>query len=353
MAGEFLAYQEVELHAKVAGYIRKINVDIGDRVRAGEVLAVLEVPELNAQVEGADAGVRHSKEEILRAKNEVTRAQANHDALHAASLRLKEAATAKPGLVAQQELDDADGRDRSAEAQVEVAKSALAAAEQQLAVSQAGKTQITAMQDYSRIVAPFAGVVTWRYADTGALVQAGTSASNALPVVKVAEVSTLRLRVPVTETLADEVHVGTAADVVVRGGAQKFSAKVARLTDSFDRATRTMQAEIDVPNQDGKLAPGMYADVFLRTEERPDALSIPVEAVKKDGDKSTVLVLDGENRVQPRVVHTGIEGANRVEVLAGLAEGERVIVGNLGAFEPGELVEPRLSSVAGNPGGEQ
>src|SRR6185312_12880224 len=118
VAGEFLPYQEVELHAKVAGYIRKINVDIGDHVRKGEVLAVLDVPELAAQVEGADAGVRHSQEEIATARNEAVRAEADHASLHAAALRLKQASEARAGLIAQQELDDSIAKDRAAEAQV-------------------------------------------------------------------------------------------------------------------------------------------------------------------------------------------------------------------------------------------
>lgn len=355
VAGEFLPYQEVELHAKVAGYIRKINVDIGDHVRTGQVLAVLEVPELNAQVEGADAGVRHSAEEITRAKNEVTRAQANHDSLHAGAIRLREAAKARPGLVAQQELDDIEARDRAAEAQVEGAKSALAAAQQQLAISQAGKSQVSAMQDYSRIIAPFDGVVTWRYADTGALVQAGTTASNALPVVKVAQINRLRLRVPVPETLAESVHLGGTADVQVRSTHQSFAGRIARVTGSYDRATRTMQAEIDVPNAGGKLAPGMYADVILKTQEQGAALTIPVEAVKREAERTIVLALDRSNHVEERAIRTGVENANRVEVLSGLAEGDRIIVGNLGAFRAGELVDPRLSSMANSaePGGNQ
>ena len=100
IAGEFLPWQEVELHGKVAGYIKKINVDIGDHVRAGQTLAVLEVPELNAQVEGAAAGVLHSRDEIQRAQNEVTRAEAAHASLHAAYERLHQAAQARPGLIA-------------------------------------------------------------------------------------------------------------------------------------------------------------------------------------------------------------------------------------------------------------
>ena len=135
IAGEFLPYQEVELHAKIAGYIRNINVDIGDRVRTGKSSRFWRYPKLSAELEGANAGVRHSREEITRAQNEVSRAEADHDALHAAASRLKQASEARPGLIAEQELDDATAKDRSAEAQVEAAKSALSASRQQLEVS--------------------------------------------------------------------------------------------------------------------------------------------------------------------------------------------------------------------------
>ena len=151
IAGEFLPYQEVELHAKVAGYIRNINVDIGDRVRKGRVLAVLEIPELVAQLQAAGAGVRHSQEEITRAQNDVSRAEADHAALHAGAARLRQASEARPGLIAEQELDDATAKDRSAEAQVEAAKSALSAARQQLEVSQADERHYAALSEYSRL----------------------------------------------------------------------------------------------------------------------------------------------------------------------------------------------------------
>jgi multidrug efflux pump subunit AcrA (membrane-fusion protein) len=201
IAGEFLPYQEVELHAKVAGYIKNINVDIGDHVHAGQVLAVLEIPELVAELQGAGAGVRHSQQEIMRAQNEVNGAEADYAALHAAATRLRQASDARPGLIAAQELDDATAKDRSAEAQVEGAKSALAASRQQLEVSQADQQHYAALSDYSRITAPFDGVVTWRYADTGSLIQAGTSNISSLPVVKLSQVDMLRLRIPVPESL--------------------------------------------------------------------------------------------------------------------------------------------------------
>lgn len=356
IAGEFLPYQEVEIHAKVAGYIRKINVDIGDRVHAGEVLAVLEVPELAAQVQGADASIRHSQDEITRGQNEVARAEADHAALHSAALRLKQAAEARPGLVAEQELDDASAKDRAAEAQVEEAKSALSAARQQLDVSKANHLQVSALSDYSRITAPFAGVVTWRYADTGALVQAGTSNSNAQPVVKLAQVDVLRLRIPVPGSLAANVHRGDTADVTVQATGEHFSGEVSRTTDALDPSTRTMQVEVDVPNQKLHLAPGMYADVVLKVQKHAGALTIPVQALERNGDKSSVLVVGDDNRVQARDIHTGIEDPNSVEVLAGLKEGDRVIVGNMGSYQPGEVVDPKLSSFtgqSGESGGEQ
>ena len=341
VAGEFLPYQEIEVHAKVAGYIRQINVDIGDRVRTGQVLAVLEVPELVAELQGTQAGVRHSQQEIERAQDEVTRDQAQYAALHANAARLAQASKARPGLVAQQELDDAEAKDRAAEAQVESAKSTLAAARQQLEVSQASNRQISAMSDYTRITAPFDGVVTWRYADTGALVQSGTSNSTSAPVVKLAQVNVLRLRIPVPESLAGSVRVGQPADVTVQATGEHFTGKVTRFTDSLDRTTRTMQVEIDVPNETYKLQPGMYAHVALQMQNQANVLIVPVNAIQRGHDATTVLALDSQNRVQPRAVHTGAEDGNNVEIVSGLSGGERVIIGNLASYQPGQLVTPK------------
>jgi len=346
IAGEFLPYQEVELHAKVAGYIKNINVDIGDRVRAGQVLAVLEIPELTAQLQSASAGVRHSEEEIIRAQDEVSRTEADYAALHAAATRLRQASEARPGLIAEQELDDVTAKDRSAAAQVEGAKSALAASRQQLEVSQADRQHYAALSEYSRITAPFDGVVTWRYADTGSLIQAGTSNVSSEPVVKLSQVSVLRLRIPVPESLAASVHDGESADIRVKATNEHLSGKIIRSTDSLDRSTRTMQVEVDVPNGDYKLTPGMYADVSLRVQNDPNALTLPLQAITREADKTTVLLVNSQNHVEEREIHTGIEGSDRIQILLGLNEGDRVIVGNLGAYRPGQRVDPKLSTMA-------
>src|ERR1700732_820341 len=175
IAGEFKPFQDVEVHAKVAGYIRTINVDVGDHVKQGQTLAVLEVPELAAQLSAADAAVGAAEEQIRRAQSDLQRAQSNHSAAHSAYVRLKQAADSRAGLVAQQEVDDSEAKDLETEGQTASGEAELAAAKQQLEVSQANQKQFSAMSSYTRIVAPFAGVITNRYADTGALIAAGTS----------------------------------------------------------------------------------------------------------------------------------------------------------------------------------
>ena len=351
IAGQFIPYQNVELHAKVAGYIKNIYVDIGDRVHTGEVLAVLEIPELVAQVDEAKAEVHHAEEEIQRAQSEVLRAEADNVALHANAARLVNTDKVRPGLIAQQELDDATAKDRASQARVDAAKSSLGAAKQQLAVAQADQQHYAALSNYSRIIAPYEGVVTWRFSDTGALVQAGTSNTSGLPVVTIAQVDLLRLRIPVPESIAAKVKVGDSADVHVQATGEHFTGKVTRFTDSLDTSTRTMQVEIDVPNPDYHLQPGMYANVTLSAASRPNALTVPIEALQRsDNNQTTVLVLDAQNRVQSRQVQVGVESSNHVEILAGLTEGERVIVGNLGRYQPGEVVRPKPGAFTGMSG---
>jgi RND family efflux transporter MFP subunit len=211
------------------------------------------------------------------------------------------------------------------------------------------------MSDYSRIVAPFDGVVTWRYADTGALVQAGTSSSSAQPVVKLAQVNVLRLRVPVPESIAGRVHNGTAVEVSVQATGEHFTGTVARATHALDPSTRTEQVEIDVANRDMRLSPGMFANVVLQVEKRSDAVLAPLPALVRSGSGTEVQVVNASNRVETRQVRTGMEDASYAEVLSGLKPGESVVVANPGAFRDGELVAPRTSTVrlAANEGGQQ
>jgi RND family efflux transporter MFP subunit len=342
IAGEFKPFQDVEVHAKVAGYIRNINVDVGDHVKEGQVLAVLEVPELAAELSGADAAVRRSQEEIRRAQSDVNRAQSAHAAAHSAYARLKQAADARAGLVAQQEIDDAQAKDLEAEAQVSSAEAQLSAARQQLEVAEANQKQYYALANYSRITAPFAGVITARLADTGALIQGGTSASSgAGPVVRLAEVSKLRLVLPVPESAASQIHLGDPVKAHIQALNQDFAGKVSRFSDSLDRQTRTMETEIDFANKDGRLIPGMYAEATLSLAKNANELCVPLEAVARNNNDATVLIVNRNNEIEERKIKLGFEGEAYVQVLGGVAEGDRVVIGSRSQFHPGQKVQPK------------
>jgi RND family efflux transporter MFP subunit len=342
IAGEFKPFQDVEVHAKVAGYIRNINVDVGDHVKAGQVLAVLEVPELAAELSGADAAVRRSEEEIHRAQSDVNRAQSAHTAAHSGYARLKQASDARSGLVAQQEIDDSQAKDLESEAQVSSAQAQLSAARQQLEVAQANQKQYYALESYSRITAPFAGVITARLADTGALIQGGTSASSgAGPVVRLAEVSKLRLVLPIPESAAAQIHLGDPVKARIQALNQDFQGKISRFSDSLDRQTRTMETEIDFANKDGRLIPGMYAETTLSLAKNANELCVPLEAVARNNNEATVLIVNKNNEIEERKIKLGFEGESYVQVLGGVAEGDRVVIGSRSQFHPGQKVQPK------------
>ncbi len=346
LSGTFRPFEEVDVHAKVAGYIRHIYVDVGDKVRQGQVLAILEVPELNAQVLGAKADIQRSQDAIQRSQSEIERAQSSHSAYHAAYARLKQASTARPGLIAEQELDDALAKDKTSEAEVVSAQAALAESRSQLAVAQANLERLAALEKYSQITAPFAGVVTKRYADTGALIQAGTASdTQSLPVVRLAEWSKLRLLVPVPESAVPRVHLGSVVKVRVPTLDRTFEGKVARFADALDQQTRTMDTEIDVENLDGTLVGGMYAETDLTLQQSDGGLTVPVQAVTRNGSRASVMVVDGQGVIEERQVVLGEEGAERIEIKAGLSPNDQVVVGNRSDLRAGEKVLPKIVNV--------
>ena len=209
LAGQFQPYQVVDVHPKITGFMVKINVDIGDKVRKGETLAVLEVPELNAQLQGTVFEMQRAQDDLQRAQHEIKRDEAVHAALHADYERLFQASKAQPGLIAQQELDDAQSKDLSSASQVDAAKAAAAAAQQHAEVARADNSRVQAIKNYTDVVAPLDGVIVWRYADTGALIQSGTNSNEQdIPIVRLSESGLLRLRMPIPEDDVRYVHIG-------------------------------------------------------------------------------------------------------------------------------------------------
>jgi RND family efflux transporter MFP subunit len=344
LAGAFKPFQDVDVHAKVAGYIKKIYVDVGSRVSEGQTLAVLEVPELAAQLAGADAAVRRSRQEISRAQGDVERAKSAHVAVHAMCQRLQQASEQRVGLVAQQEVDNARAKDLEGEAQVSSAEAALNAAQQAFEVAEANAKQYAALSQYTRIVAPFTGVVTVRYADTGSLIAAGTASSTqSTPVVRIAQVTVLRLVLPIPESIAGEIRLNDPVKVHVQALNSDYVGKVSRFADSLDPQTRTMETEIDFQNADGRLLPGMYVQAIVEPPDNRDILTVPLEAVELGADASEgrVLVVNAKNALEERKVQLGLQGSTRVEVRGGLTEGERVVIGSRNEFRSGMKVTPK------------
>ena len=344
LAAEFRPFQEVDIHAKVAGYVKSIFVDVGDRVKAGQELAILEIPEMRDEVQQNDAAVQRSAEDIKRAEAELQRAESAHQVAHLGSTRLAAVIKSRPNLVAQQDLDDAAARDRMAEAQVATAKAAQAVAQQQLAVSKASASRTRTLLDYSRITAPFDGVVTHRYADTGSMIQAGTSSqTQTMPVVKLSQNNRLRLVIDVPESAVSGIHIGEPVQVRVDAVGRSFPGAIARFARKVNPDTRTMETEVDVDNPDLTLVPGMYASTTITLDQARGVLAVPVLAVDRTEDKTSVLLVK-DGRVDRRIIKVGLESPDRVEVASGLSEGDLVVIGSRAQLRPGAMVSPRLQA---------
>jgi len=349
ITAEFKPFQEVDVMAKVAGYVKNINVDVGSRVRQGDLLAVLEVPEMANDQDRAQSVLSRSQAEVARARDELQRAEQSRSIAHLSYSRLADVSKRKAGLVAQQEIDDAQSKDLVAQAQVSAAKSSLSAAEQQVQVSTAELQKIKTLLNYTRVTAPFSGVITKRYADTGSMIQAGTSSSTqVMPLVKLSENSLLRLVLPVPESAVPTVHIGQQVEVRVPTLDRSFPGKVARFADKLAMATRTMDTEVDVPNPSLILIPGMFAEVNLTLSRHAAALTVPLPAVDPGEEESTgrVTVVTPDNRVEIRQVKLGLQNAADVEILSGLREGELVVTGNRSSLRAGEQVRPKPVDVA-------
>jgi RND family efflux transporter MFP subunit len=352
LTAEFTPFQEVDVMAKVSGYIKEIKVDIGDRVKEGQLIATLEIPEMQDDLNRAEAAIEESTAELAGARDELQRAESARDIAHLSYSRIQDVSKREPGLVPQQEVDEAHSRDLVAEAQVSAAKSRISAGEQHVRVSQAEQSHVKTLRQYSVISAPFAGVITKRYANSGALIQAGTaSQTQAMPVVRLSENGLLRLGLPVPESAVPLIHLGEQVDVRVSAMNRAFPGRVARFSDTVDESTRTMKTEVDVPNQSLLLVPGMYAEVDLVTEQRKHVLSVPVEAVDGSGDSARVFTVRPSGTIQIVPVRLGIETAQRIEIRSGdLAEGDDVVVGSRSGLKDGSKVRPRVIILAGDSG---
>jgi membrane fusion protein (multidrug efflux system) len=298
LPGTVRANQQVTLHAKVAGYLKSITVDRGDTVKAGQLIAEIEMPEIVAE----------------RAKHEAELKIAKLEAE-----RMKTARAKAPDLITPAASDSADAR---------------------LAMAQAGFAANETLLRYSKISAPFNGVVTTRYVDPGAFVPAATAGSNpaAAAIVTVMDYSTVRVRVGVPEIEAPRVQVGQPVVVTTDSLAgQTFRGTVTRHSGAFDEATRSLIVEADLPNAEGTLRPGMYVMVKIGVEQHKNVTLVPAAALVREKAAGFLFTFaDGKATRIP--VKYGFNDGTNVEITEGLPEGARVIIPGKVALVSGQAV---------------
>ncbi|HVO22192.1 MAG TPA: efflux RND transporter periplasmic adaptor subunit [Candidatus Margulisiibacteriota bacterium] len=312
LPGDLVGYYQADLYGKVSGYLKSINVDKGDAVKAGQVLAEIEVPEL---------------------QQKLRRARANLEVKRRTFDRLQNVWNSDKRLVAREDVDIAEGQFEEGQAEVE---------------------ELEALVSYTRIVAPFDGVVTGRFVDPGALIQAsgsqsgsaqgatGPSRAGVSPVVSLADLSKLRVYIYLPEDETSLIRVGMPATLTLREfPGRQFTGTVTRFSKALDLATRTMLTEVDLDNPNHELYPGMYADVSLELARHPDVLQVPVTAVETEKGRSFVYVVKGD-RLARLSVTTGLATPNRVEVASGLTGTESVVKNFSPALRDGEKVQPLM-----------
>ena len=330
IASEFQPFQEIDVYAKVSGYIQKLYVDWGTHVQQGQVMAVLEIPELVQQIQLDEAALAQAGEELHRA-------QSAYAVAHVTYQRLAGVQRVHPGLISQEDIDVAQGKDLEASDQVSAGQEALLAAKDAL---EKDKT----LYAYAHMTAPFNGVVTQMYAYTGALLPAGTSSNiGNSALCHLSQNDLLRLVIPVPERAVPHVHIGGTVDVNVSGLDRAFTGKIVRVADQIDLATRTMHTEVQVPNPKYQIVPGMYATVSIPLQTAKNVLTVPVQAVQSSGQgQGTVLIVDDSNHIERRELGLGLQNATVVEVVSGLSENDRVVFGEQEQFKVGELVAPTV-----------
>jgi RND family efflux transporter MFP subunit len=330
------AFEEADLFAKVTGYLSDVRVDIGDHVKAGQVLAVIDIPELQQQLAEDEAQLASKQSALVTSRLQVDHDRANR-ALQDITLKRNEVLL-KDQWVPAQMVDQNRADAAVARANVRIAKANRTLAAQQIDLAAATVERTKALLGYTQIVAPFDGVVARRLVNRGDLVQPPTG-TLMRPLFTVQRIDTIRVFCDVPENDVPQLHIGDPAIVKPFGfNGKPFIGKVTRFSLRLDPETRNMRTEIDLPNPKERLYPGMYAEVSLEMNRRPDALTVPAAAVDSDADGSFVDTI-ANNRIARLAITTGLADNDRIEVTAGLSERTRVVATIQGAPPPGTAVQ--------------
>jgi RND family efflux transporter MFP subunit len=334
LPGNIQAVTEAPILARASGYVQRRYVDIGDRVAAGQLLADVEAPELDQQVRQAQASLEQSQSDLARAEAALEQGKANEAIAKLTATRWDN--LVKRGAVSKQDNDQYQAQYQAQAANVRALERAVDAAKGNIAAMQADLERLTDMQGYLKVKAPFAGVVTLRNVDVGTLVNTGNTM-----LFRIAQTNPLRTYLNVPQSSASDVHVGQMASLATPElPERKFSGAVTRTANALDPSSRTLLVEVQVPNPEGKLLPGMYVEVDLHLPRKDPPLLLPSDTLSVRPEGTMVAALDSSNAVHFQRVVVGRDYGSEIEVLSGLRAGQRVIANPNDSVQEGIKVHP-------------
>jgi len=344
LPGNIQAVTEAPILARAEGYVRRRYVDIGDRVTAGQLLAEVEAPDLDQQVRQAQASVEQAQADLERANAALEQGKANESIAKVTATRWDN--LVRRGAVSKQENDQYQAQYQSQAANVRALERAVDAAKGNIGALQANVGRLSEMQGYLKVRAPFAGVVTLRNVDVGTLVNTGSTM-----LFRIAQTNLLRTYVNAPQASASDVRVGQTASLATPElPERKFSGAVTRTANALDPASRTLLVEVQVPNSEGKLLPGMYVEVDLHLPRKDPPLLLPSDTLSVRPEGTMVATLDSNNAVHFERVIVGRDYGSEIEVLSGLSAGQRVIANPNDSVQEGVKVHPVMIA-AGDGGG--
>ena len=334
LPGSIEAVTEAPVLARASGYIVKRLVDIGDRVAAGQVLAEIEAPEIDQQILQAKAQDDQAASAIQQAQANLVQGQANLQLAEVTKDRWQK--LFDKGVVSRQENDTYRAQWAAQQANVDALEKAIAAARSNLGADQANLARLNDLQSYQTVRAPFAGVITLRNVDTGVLVTEGATL-----LFRIAQTDRLRTYLNVPQADADSVRPGQKATLVIPDLAgRKFPGVVTRSANALDPSSRTLLVEVQVPNSDGLLMPGMYSQVDLAVPRKEPPLLIPGDTLVVRDNVTQVAVVVGDGTVHFQRIQLGRDLGDRLEVLSGLEQGQMLAVNPSDSVREGVKVKP-------------
>jgi RND family efflux transporter MFP subunit len=332
--GNIQPVTEAPILARAEGFVKKRYVDIGDRVTSGQLLAEVEAPDLDQQVRQAQASLEQSQADLARASAALEQGKANESIAKVTATRWDN--LVKRGAVSKQENDQYQAQYQAQAANVRALERAVDAAKGNIAAMQAGVGRLTEMQGFLKVRAPFAGVVTTRNVDVGTLVNTGSTM-----LFRIAQTNLLRTYLNVPQASAEDVRVGQTASLATPElPERKFEGAVTRTANALDPASRTLLVEVQVPNPESKLMPGMYVDVDLHLPRKDPPLLLPSNTLSVRSGGTMVATLDSNDVVHFQRVVLGRDFGSDVEILSGLNAGVRVIANPNDAVQEGARVHP-------------